>query len=88
MVEVDEKPALTLSHLRMTIQVRPGSPANKRAEIMHEWHKAQLHVVLPGLIDKWEDKLDVAVADYFLQRMNVGADRKLTRSTAIVPIQI
>ena len=36
---------------------------------MHEWHKAQLHAVLPGLIRKWEDKLGVAVAGYFLQRM-------------------
>ena len=68
-VQVDEKPAVTLSHRRMTMQVRPGSPADKHAEVMHEWHKAQLHAVLPGLIDKWEGKLGVAVAGYFLQRM-------------------
>jgi len=36
---------------------------------MHEWHKAQLHAVLPGLICKWEGKLGVSVAGYFLQRM-------------------
>lgn len=36
---------------------------------MHEWHKAQLHAVLPGLIEKWEGKLGVRVSGYFLQRM-------------------
>ncbi len=68
-VEVDSKPAVKLSHRRLRLQVRPGSAAGKRAEVMHEWHKALLHAVVPGLIRKWEDKLGVSVSDYFLQRM-------------------
>jgi predicted metal-dependent hydrolase len=67
--EADEKPKVLLSHRRMTLQIRPGSPAQKRAEQVHEWHKTQLHAVVPGLISKWEPKLGVRVADYFLQRM-------------------
>ena len=68
-VEVDEKPQVKLNHRRLMLQVRPGSSATKRAEVMHEWHKAQLHAVLPGLIKKWEGKLGVRVSGYFLQRM-------------------
>lgn len=68
-IESAEKPQVVLSHRRMMLQVRPGSPAQKRAEVMHEWHKAQLHAVVPGLISKWESKLGVRVSRYYLQRM-------------------
>ena len=36
---------------------------------MHEWHKSVLHDTVSGLIRKWEPKLGVKVAGYFLQRM-------------------
>lgn len=36
---------------------------------MHEWHKAQLHAVLPALIRTWELRLGVKVRCYYLQRM-------------------
>jgi predicted metal-dependent hydrolase len=67
--EVDEKPAVKLSHRRLTLQVRPNASAQKRAEVIHEWHKAELHTVASGLIKKWESKLSVRVSGYFLQRM-------------------
>jgi predicted metal-dependent hydrolase len=67
--EVNEKPIVLLGHRRMTLKVRPGSSAQKRAEVMHEWHKAQLHAVVPSLINKWQSKLGVRVSGYFLQRM-------------------
>ena len=68
-VEVDHRPAVRLAHRRLSLQIRPGSSAAKRAEVMHEWHKAMLHSVVPGLISKWEGKLGVRIVGYFLQRM-------------------
>ncbi len=65
----DAKPSVTLDHKRITLTVRPGSEAEKRAEVMHEWHKSLLHAVVPPLIAKWERKLKVKVTGYFLQRM-------------------
>jgi len=65
----DAKPSIRLDHKRIILTVRPGSDAAKRAEVIHEWHKALLHQVVPSLIQKWERKLDVKVNDYFLQRM-------------------
>lgn len=67
--EADERPKVKLSHRRLHLTVRPGSSLAKRAEVMHEWHKAQLHAVVPGLIKKWESRLGVTVSGYFLQRM-------------------
>lgn len=67
--EVDAKPSVSLDHRRVTLNVRPGSSQAKRAEIMHEWHKALLHDVVPVFIRKWEKRLGVNVGAYFLQRM-------------------
>ncbi|WLI05867.1 SprT family zinc-dependent metalloprotease [Pseudomonas sp. FP597] len=65
----DAKPSVVLDHKRITLTVRPGSDAQKRAEVMHEWQKLQMHAVVPALIRKWECKLKVKVAGYYLQRM-------------------
>ena len=69
MIEADAKPAVKLDHRRITLSVRHGSDAAKRAEVMHEWHKRLLHAVIPDMIAQWEPRLGVKVASYFLQRM-------------------
>ncbi|ESS13219.1 SprT-like family protein [Betaproteobacteria bacterium MOLA814] len=65
----DVKPTVVISNKRITLIVRPGSSAEKRAEVMHEWHKSLLHEVVPPLIQRWERKLKVSVSGYYLQRM-------------------
>lgn len=63
------RPRVKLDHKRITLIVRPDSTADKRAEVIHEWHKSLLHEAIPPLIAKWEAKLGVSVTAYFLQRM-------------------
>ncbi len=65
----DAKPSIRLGHRRITLSVRPGSDRAKREAVMHEWHKTLLHDAVPGLIRRWQAKLGVEVAGYFLQRM-------------------
>jgi predicted metal-dependent hydrolase len=65
----DAKPEVVLDHRRITLFVRPGSDAAKRASVLHEWHKSLLHACVPDLIGKWESKLGVKANGYFLQRM-------------------
>ncbi|MCL4822128.1 MAG: M48 family metallopeptidase [Vicinamibacteria bacterium] len=67
--EVDQKPSVVLDHRRITLRVRPGSDRDRRAAVMHQWHRALLHQAVPRLIEKWERRLGVRVAAYFLQRM-------------------
>ena len=69
LVELDAKPQVKLDHKHITLQVRPGSGLDKRAEVMHEWHKALLHEVVPKLLERWAPRLGVKVSGYFLQRM-------------------
>ena len=68
-VERDQKPSVTMDHRRITLTVRPGSDQAKREAVMHEWHKGLLHEAVPQLIRKWEPRLGVNVAAYYLQRM-------------------
>lgn len=68
-VEQDAKPSVSVDHKRITLSVRPGSSQAKRTSVIHEWHKSLLHEFLPPVIAKWEAKLGVQVAAYFLQRM-------------------
>lgn len=68
-VHRDAKPTVSLDHKRLTLSVRPGSSKRKRAEVIHGWHKSLLHRAVPPLIKKWEARLGVEVAGYFLQRM-------------------
>lgn len=65
----ESKPCVLLDHKRITLRVRPGSDTEKRAVVIHEWHKSMLHKIVPALIKHWEPKLKVKVAGYFLQRM-------------------
>jgi len=65
----DAKPSVRLDHKRITLIVRPGSSNEKRAEVIHGWHKSLLHAEMPGLIGKWQQKLKVKVTGYFLQKM-------------------
>ncbi len=67
--EEESKPSVHLSHRSITLTVRPGSRKEKREEVVHGWHKSLLHAAIPELIRKWEQKLGVEVAGYFLQRM-------------------
>jgi predicted metal-dependent hydrolase len=68
-VNQETKPFAAVDHRRITLTVRRRSDVQKRAEVLHEWHKSLLHEVVPSLIKKWEPKLKVKVAGYFLQRM-------------------
>ena len=63
------KPSIRLSHRTMMLTVRPGSNGAKREMVMHEWHKSLLHKAVRELITKWEPRLGVDVAGYYLQRM-------------------
>ncbi len=68
-IEAQEKPSIRFDHRKIKLTVRPGSPLEKRQEIMHEWHLSLLHALVPTLIKKWEGQLGVKTNGYYLQRM-------------------
>lgn len=68
-VEVEAKPGVKVDHRRITLYVRPGSDASKRADVMHQWHRTLLHEAVRAFIARWEPRLGVTVNSYYLQRM-------------------
>lgn len=68
-VEFDAPPQIELKHSTLVLYVRPGTTIEKRQRIIDEWYRAQLKIVIPELIEKWEKKLDVKVAEYGIKKM-------------------
>lgn len=69
-VKEDEvKPRVQLDHRRILLVVRPGMSEQNREAVIHGWHKSLLHQAIPQFIQKWESRLGVRVAGYYLQRM-------------------
>ena len=89
--EEEAKPSVRLSHRSFTLTVRPGTSNAKRAAVMHEWHKSLLHEVVPELIRRWEPKLRVEVAGYFLQCMKTrwgGCNHRARNTVRTMCIQV
>ena len=68
-IERDERPSVKLEPQKITLYVRPGSTKDKRAQVLGDWHRKLLHEFVNPVIKKWEQKLQVRVSGYFLQRM-------------------
>jgi len=68
-IERGGKPFVNVDHRRISLYLPPETTLEKRAELIHEWHKVLLHQAIPPLIAKWQAKLGVTVKQYFLQRM-------------------
>jgi predicted metal-dependent hydrolase len=81
-IECDKAPLVELKHTRMVLQVRPGTPDNKRRTVVEEWYRAQVKKAVPPLIAKWEPVLGVKVDRFFVQRMKTkwGSCTSSTRS--------
>ncbi len=68
-IEADAKPGVSFDHRQITLSVRPGTPPQTREALVQAGYRAQLHAAVPPLIAKWEARLGVRAAGYFLQRM-------------------
>jgi predicted metal-dependent hydrolase len=65
----DGAPAIELRGSRMLLQVRSGSDEPKRCELLDRWYREQIKDAVPDLIAKWEPRMGVKVARFFVQRM-------------------
>ncbi|HKK44535.1 MAG TPA: SprT family zinc-dependent metalloprotease, partial [Balneolaceae bacterium] len=53
----------------MDLYIRPGSDREKRKKVVTEWYRKELKKQIPPLIQKWEDKIGVAVSDWKVRFM-------------------
>lgn len=69
LTEVDQPPAIALTHKALKMQVRPGTDEAKRQSQIEMWYREQLRFAARPLISKWEPIIGVQVERLFVQRM-------------------
>jgi len=51
------------------IYVRPEADAEQRERVLQRWYRKQLKVLVPPLLEKWQQTLGVQVADWGIKKM-------------------
>lgn len=67
--EEDTAPMVELKHSKMLLQVRHGTPDEKRREVVAQWYREQIKAAAPHLIGRWGAKMGVKVERFFVQQM-------------------
>lgn len=68
-IEVQAPPKVELQHSTLILSVRPGTSTEKRRSILDEWYRAQLKILVPPLIEKWENRMNVQVNQFGIKKM-------------------
>lgn len=51
------------------LSVRPNSTLEQRQTILNEWYRKELKKLIPEIIEKWEKKIGVSVAEWQVKQM-------------------
>lgn len=68
-IEYDASPRVILKKKEIELIVRPDTPLERRKEILDEWYRSELKMVVPPLIKKWEQKIGVQSEEYGIKKM-------------------
>ena len=83
-LKVVERPGRTHFEIdghRLVLYTPSCTTAEQRRAALDQWHRQQLRAVLPGVIEEWEQKLDVSVPKWTIRRMKTkwGSCNRETR---------
>lgn len=68
-VEIDARPSIQLKHKRLRLQVRPGTSAERRGELLEHWYRSTLRDAITPLLSRWEPLIGVRTNRVYVQRM-------------------
>lgn len=68
-VEKNAAPRIELKPRRLELQIRPGTDATRRDELLAKWYRVSVKQALPALLEQWEPRLGVRVNRVYVQRM-------------------
>lgn len=69
-IEADAPPKVVLKNKTyIHLYIRPESSIEKRQEVLNEWYRAELKKLIPPIIFKWEEKMDLKVSDWQVKQM-------------------
>lgn len=68
-IETESKPSVTIKHNKIVLQVKPNTDKQKKQILLQEWYREQLKTLVPKYIRKWEEKIQVKVAEFGIKKM-------------------
>ena len=69
-IEDEGRPGVRLiNNTRMELRVRPSADRDAREAVLDQWYRRQFRDRLPALLEKWEPKVGVRVAEVRIRRM-------------------
>jgi predicted metal-dependent hydrolase len=68
-VERDEPAAVELRHDKLILRVRPHTEQARREAVLEAWYREQVRLAATPLIARWEPRMGVKVARFFVRRM-------------------
>lgn len=68
-IEHNAAPSVILKHNKIELYIRPETTTEKRKEILDEWYRAELKIMVQKYITKWEKKIGVKVNDFGVKKM-------------------
>ncbi len=54
---------------KIILQVKPKTSVKKKQEIITDWYREELHIVLNELVDKWQKKIGVEASSWSIKQM-------------------
>ncbi|WP_259015522.1 M48 family metallopeptidase [Emticicia fluvialis] len=68
--EQNEAPKVLLkTKTYLDLYIRPNSTTSHRQETINEWYRTELKKLVPGIIDKWQNRIGVTVNDWQVKQM-------------------
>ena len=67
--EIEAAPKVILKHSTIEMQIRPGTTTDKREAILDEWYRQRLKEIMPPIIHKWGETLNVSVKTFGIKKM-------------------
>ena len=54
---------------KIVLQVRPKSSVAKKSEVMMDWYREQLYILVEAMMDEWQKKIGVKVSHWGIKQM-------------------
>lgn len=68
-VESNSKPTVSIKHNTLLMQVKPDTNTEQKQILLQEWYREQLKGIVPKYIAKWQEQMNVKVAEFGIKKM-------------------
>ncbi len=65
----NNSPFAELSDQQIILNLPPNAPTAKRRAVLNEWYRGELMRLIPPLINKWENILNVSITSFHIRNM-------------------